>query len=110
MNGLSTGRPTDFDAFLMTKDALGVSEYQVFRRAYRAWYGYEPSPGQTDSLFRAYLLSSELPHFVRHFARRFLQNHPEVPRAIQERYHRSQRADHISLALIVVMVFGALAL
>jgi len=51
---------------------LEVSEYELFCRAYEACSG-RPPRADMERLFGAYITSSRVPHWVRHFAR---LNHP----------------------------------
>ncbi len=51
--------------------ALGeVSEYDLFRAAWFAWYGTDADGAETEKLFGAYLNGADLPSHVRHFVRR----------------------------------------
>ena len=101
---------TDVRDFLLAKEALEISEYQIFFDAYRDWYGHEPSGSSLNTLFGEYLRSSELPHFVKHFARRFVASHPEQVQALLAAYRRSQRAHLIALGALALMVLWALTL
>lgn len=49
-----------------------VSEYDLFRAAWLAWYGTEADSAETEKLFGAYLNGAALPSHVRHFVRRLL--------------------------------------
>ncbi len=52
--------------------ALEVREFDVFRAAYRAWYGVEPETVALEKEFVAYMFRQRLPPYVRHFARQVL--------------------------------------
>ena len=103
-------RVTDFRDFLLAKEALEISDYQIFFDAYRDWYGHEPSGSSLNALFGEYLRSSELPHFVKHFARRFVASHPEQVRSLLAAYQRSHRAHLLALGTLALMVLLALTL
>ena len=106
------GQPglTAIDAFLVTKEALEISEFQVFRQAYRAWYGHPAAEQQLDPLFANYLKSNDLPFFVRHFCRNFIVQEPQHLYIQQARQYWSKRANAIAFACIVVMVVSAMLL
>jgi hypothetical protein len=99
----------DAERFVLARELLDVSEYDVFRRAYLDWYGREPDPRVIDSLFGAYLRTDELPMFVRHFARRYVEDHADRVHAVVDRERRAWRMDRIMLALIAALVVAALA-
>lgn len=101
---------SDLDAFLITKGALGIGEYQLFLEAYHAWYGHPANNKQIDALFGSYLHTMELPFFVRHYSRHYLNEHPEAMQAVQEGHHRDARATTLAFSTIVMLVLGALAL
>ena len=48
---------------------LETSEYEIFRRAYRHWYGSDPSEELLDTLFGAYLRHQTYPAWARHYSR-----------------------------------------
>ena len=101
---------SDHRSFVLAKEVLGVSEYQLFIDAYREWYGHEPNPRTVDALFGEYLRSGELPPFVRHFARRFVASHPAHVQSLQKIRRRSERANLIAIGTLALMVLTALAL
>lgn len=101
---------SDLDAFLITKMALGISEYQLFIEAYRDWYGEKPHNRRIDTLFGSYLHTLELPFFVRHYARHYLDRHHEALQSIQKEYRRDKRAKALAFSTIILLVMGALAL
>jgi hypothetical protein len=49
---------------------LHVSELEVFRLAYRNWFGRPANDGEIDSCFSHYIDDSEVPMWVRDFTRR----------------------------------------
>lgn len=64
------GRPSR-EARLVSEAAetLDIGEFELFRAAYRAWYGGEPETKRLERDFAAYLKAQRLPAYVRHFAR-----------------------------------------
>jgi hypothetical protein len=110
MNAQKPFDNSDLDAFLITKKALGISEYQLFIEAYRDWYGDKPHHKRIDALFGRYLHTMDLPFFVRHYARHYLDRHHEALQSIQDEYRRDKRANTFAFSTIVLLVMGALAL
>jgi hypothetical protein len=47
---------TVLDSFLLTRESLEVSEFDVFRLAYAAWYGEQPALQQIENHFDDYLI------------------------------------------------------
>ncbi len=101
---------SDYQSFVLAKEVLGVSEYQLFIDAYRDWYGHEPGTRTIDAEFGEYLRSNELPLYVRHFARRFVAAHPDHVQSFQKVRQRSERAHLIAIGTLALMVLSALAL
>ncbi len=52
--------------------AMRIGEFDLFRRAFRAWFGVEPDEKRLEAIFVAYLFHREVPSWVRHFCRRAL--------------------------------------
>ena len=98
----------DLDTIELTAQALQVSHYQIFADAYRAWHGDEAEDAYLDRLFGKYLRRGELPSFVRHYARNFVTDHPEILAARQADRLKRQRAEHLCFFLITLMVLAAL--
>ena len=55
-----------------TAEVLAVTEPEVFRLAYRHWYGRELHTAWLDELFAGYLLREELPGWVKNYCTRVL--------------------------------------
>lgn len=110
MNAPSDLQAADFQDFLLTKAARETSEYQVFVDAYRDWYGDEPAQRRLQNAFGEYLKSGDLPHFVRHYARRYVATHPDPVRTLMDRDRQSQRANLIAFGMLTVMVLFAMAI
>ncbi len=49
---------------------LQISEYELFRIAYRNWFNHQVSDNRLDSLFKDYLTSGEAPYWVHDFSRK----------------------------------------
>lgn len=48
-------------------NTMEVSEFEVFRMAYRGWYGVNANPEEIERTFGRYLVSGEMPGYVLHF-------------------------------------------
>lgn len=62
-------------AVLNASALLEISEYDIFRLAYRRWYGEMPDERALERLFGAYLFSEVVPLWVTSFARLVEQQH-----------------------------------
>ena len=49
---------------------LQISEYELFRIAYRIWFDHPIPDKRLDSLFREYLATSNVPYWVNDFVRK----------------------------------------
>ena len=63
---------SDADLATEAKAALGILDFELFRTAWRSWYGAEPEDRRLEPAFVAYLYTTRLPSYVRHFARQVL--------------------------------------
>lgn len=61
--------PPDFVAAMKAAEALGVSEYDFFRLAFRRWSGREADEKALERYFVAYMFHQNVPVWVRHFSR-----------------------------------------
>ena len=52
---------------------LQVGEFQLLQLAYQDWYGEDLPEDQADHLFHVYMIEGIVPPWVRHYARRILQ-------------------------------------
>lgn len=59
----------DFAAAMEAAEALGVSEYDFFRLAFRRWSGREAEEKALERFFVAYMFQQNVPVWVRHFSR-----------------------------------------
>ena len=60
----------DIQSVLDAAAMLDVTEYELFRLAYRRWYGSVPDDGKVEPHFVAYMFRNVVPLWVRHFARK----------------------------------------
>ncbi len=63
---------SDADLAAEAKAALDILDFELFRTAWRSWYGAEPEDRRLEPAFVAYLYTTRLPSYVRHFARQVL--------------------------------------
>ena len=67
---------------------LQIGEFQLLQLAYREWHDEDLPESQVDSLFNAYMINSEVPHWARHYARQIIRLEKSGRIAGQEaRYH-----------------------
>lgn len=107
---IQSNTAAELAGFLLTRDSSGVSEFELFRLAYTAWYGHIPASHYLERQFDSYLLSGELPYYVRHYCRNFIDAHPETVKYAQQEDKRSRSTQRLVLALIIGFVAGALIL
>lgn len=88
--------------------ARDESEYDIFLAAWTAWHGNEPSPGEIDADFGAYLREETVPPYVRHYVRRWLEANPGLRRRHAEDHRAVKRARLLALTLITLAVVIAL--
>lgn len=100
----------DARAILIARELLKISEYEIFIKAYSAWYGHIPDEHQIDKMFGEYLATNELPFFVNHFCRNVIQTKPREFASWQARLRQSHRAGFFAVIAIILMVIGALSL
>ena len=67
------GDSDDSKAVAFAATALHVSEHDIFRLAYRNWFGYWLSDDELDAEFGRYLNYCTVPIWVRDFTRKVLQ-------------------------------------
>lgn len=101
---------TELDTLTLTRESLDTSEFEVFRRAYAAWYGDEPATQIIDNHFDEYLTAGVLPFYVRHYCRVFLELRPETVDAAMTGERRSRFAERLVTGLLIAFVAGALIL
>lgn len=65
---------TDIEDVLAAAAALDIAEVQLFREAYRKWFGAGIGEEALDRYFVAYMFAGVVPHWVRDYARQVLHN------------------------------------
>lgn len=70
----------DIDDILLTSALLDVTEFQLFKTAYRQWYGAEPGVMTFHVTFADYMINGVVPFWVRSYTRKILGNraHPRT--------------------------------
>ncbi len=63
----------DSDLVTEARAVLGLLEFDFFRAAWRHWHGEEPDDRALEPAFVTYLFQQRVPGYVRHFARRVLE-------------------------------------
>lgn len=101
---------TELDTLSLTRESLDVSEFEVFRMAYTAWYGEQPAMQRIEHHFDDYLVDGVLPFYVRHYCRQYIDNRPESLDAVQKRERRSRFAERLTMGLLILFVAAALIL
>ncbi|NIR32109.1 MAG: hypothetical protein GWN84_22960 [Gammaproteobacteria bacterium] len=94
-------RSEDTKAILLTAERLGMSEFEVFSAAYRAWFHERAATASLERYFVAYLFNGRAPFWVRHFTRSTLLEEPasEGPVARGTVNACAEIVDFIQLAL-----------
>jgi len=64
--------------------ALELREYDLFRLAWRRWYGNDPDPAALERVFAGYMFRQEVPPWVRLLARDVLQRQAQGPLGARE--------------------------
>lgn len=65
----SPGHDSNHHEIRAAAEATGLSEFDLFRAAYRHWYNADPDTRALEARFAAYLFEGTVPPFVRHYAR-----------------------------------------
>ena len=63
---------TDIDDVLSASAALDIAEVQLFRKAYRKWFGSRIDENLLERHFVAYMFAGVVPHWARDYARQVL--------------------------------------
>lgn len=61
--------PRDTECVVNAANYLEVSEFNIFKNAYTAWYGREMPEKQVENFFVQYLQENKVPFWVRNYAR-----------------------------------------
>ena len=65
---------TDIDDVLAAAAALDIAEVQLFRNAYRKWFGSHIDENLLERHFVAYMFAGVVPHWARDYARQVLNS------------------------------------
>jgi len=60
---------SDLGRVIRAAEALGITEYDFFRLAFRRWSGREAEARALENIFVVYMFQQSVPHWVRHLAR-----------------------------------------
>ncbi len=71
-------RRDDLAAIEAAREVMKIGEFDLFRRAWRAWFAREADEKRLEAVFVAYLFHREVPVWVRHFCRRVLADDAAV--------------------------------
>jgi len=69
MNFIFASESSDLGDVVEAAEALGISEYDFFRLAFRRWSGHEPEQKKLEETYVSYMFHQTIPHWVRHFTR-----------------------------------------
>jgi len=118
---LDDGTRPDVKEVLDAAAALDVTEFELFRLAYRSWHGGAGDEQLIEQYFVPYMLRDVVPHWVRSFARKVLMlarsgrlepaalGVERLPRS-REMVRRGVRfAVILGLSLGILILFGELA-
>ena len=99
---------------------IQVGEFQLIQLAYFEWFGEDMPDAVGDRLFHVYMLQNQVPHWVRHYARRILALDAAGTLDDQDpAYHRFDpaylapvtngvRRFAIATTAVVICIFGSL--
>lgn len=65
--------PSDPLTIAAAAEALGVSEFDFFRIAFRRWSGHEPDESTLEKAFVQYMFRQSAPHWARHLSREVMR-------------------------------------
>ncbi len=60
-------------AVVTAANLLQIGEFQLLQLAYYAWHGQEMPEAAKDTIFRSYMLRSQVPPWARHYARQVIE-------------------------------------
>ena len=66
--------PVDLRLVSEAAAALHLREFDLFRAAWQSWFGNAPDDKAVERAFVTYLFHQRVPHWVRQFARRVIQD------------------------------------
>ena len=99
-------RSADHLAVLDAAAQADISDYEIFRRAYLAWFGQAPSDAYLERLFGSYLYGGAVPHWVRQYvrSRRQVQTKGQGKRRLSWRTHLFW-SGLVTITLVAACVF-----
>ncbi len=60
---------------LQTSSLLEIKEYDVFKLAYKEWFGHLPKPQVSEAHFANYMFNQKIPVWVRRYTRKVIELH-----------------------------------
>lgn len=66
--------PPDLKLVRDAASILRLREFDLFRAAWQSWFGRTPEDKAVERDFVAYLFHQRVPHWLRHYARRVIQD------------------------------------
>lgn len=69
---------------VVVSNRLSITEYEVFRIAYRQWFGVDATDKDLKKVFIRYIFENQLPHWVRHFCIKVVRLHESGKLEVQE--------------------------
>jgi hypothetical protein len=66
--------PPDIRLVREAAATLRLREFDLFRAAWQSWFGRAPDDKAVERVFIVYLFHQRVPHWLRHFARRVIQD------------------------------------
>ena len=76
--------PADTDCVVSAANNLEVSEFRIFKDAYAAWYGREPTDSLIKPVFIQYMVEDTVPFWVRNYARSKGPDVELTPQAVKD--------------------------
>ncbi len=98
--------PADTDCVVNAANYLEVSEFNIFKDAYTAWYGKEVPEKQVEKIFTQYLLENRVPLWVRNYARSRI---PEEFRVADKANEDSRVANNLLYFATIIVEYVLLA-
>ncbi len=62
---------------LQTSSLLEIKEFDVFKLAYKEWFGHFPQPHVSEAHFANYMFNQQIPVWVRRYARKVIELHKQ---------------------------------
>jgi len=98
-------RPAGIDdetLVVIAAERLGLKEFDLFREAYRDWFGDDADEAWLERVFVGYMFQRGVPPWVRRFCRAALDAAPPLVAPYRESLPRVLARDLGALALVVV--------